>query len=135
MNDTRSTTFWVIAGLALLWNLMGLLAFVGEMNMTAEMIAELPAEQQALYAAKPAWVDIVFGLSVISGVLACVLLLLKKPIAHTLFWVSLVAVIAQTVYVVFLSGAIELNGVAAAALPCAILLVAVFLVWYSKKFT
>ena len=135
MTDSRTKAFWIIAGLAFVWNLLGLSAFVAEMSITAEMISQMPQAEQALRAATPSWVNIAFGIAVIAGTMGSILLLMKKAVAHAVFWISLLAVIAQMGYVFLLSDALSIYGPESAIMPSMILVVAALLVWYSKRFS
>ncbi|MEO6519139.1 MAG: hypothetical protein ABIO17_09130, partial [Pseudoxanthomonas sp.] len=63
----RRWTFWVIAFVALLWNLIGVSIFVMQMQLTPEMVAAMPAPQREVYAATPAWINLAFGIAVIAG--------------------------------------------------------------------
>ena len=65
------TWFMVVGVLALLWNLMGLMAFVAQMFITEEMIEQMPVEQQPFYNDTPMWANIAFGVAVVFGVLGC----------------------------------------------------------------
>ena len=71
--------FYFVAFISLLWNIMGLLAFVIQMTMTPEAMAQMSPDQIKLYESTPAWLDCVFGFAVVSGVIGCLLLLIKKP--------------------------------------------------------
>ena len=76
-----STKFYIIAVLALIWNLMGVGAYLVQAFMTDEMIATLPEEQQAEFLVEhPAWYTALFALAVFGGALACILLLARKKI-------------------------------------------------------
>ena len=55
--------FIVTAALAVVWNLLGVAAFVMQISMTPEMIAELPEAQQALLESMPQWVLIAFAIA------------------------------------------------------------------------
>ena len=134
MSESRSKVFWVAIGLAFVWNLMGVAAFVAEMSITAEMIAAMSQDEQDLRAATPAWVNIAFGVAVIAGALGCLLMLMKKPVAHCILWLSLIGVLAQMSYVFLISKAFEVYGPGPAIMPGLVILVAVLLVWYSKHF-
>src|SRR3546814_11602842 len=46
---------WIVGALALLWNLVGVAAFVMQVAMPAEALGAMPAEQRAIYEAPPAW--------------------------------------------------------------------------------
>ena len=73
-----STLFWIIAIIALLWNLSGVAAFAGDILMTEEALATLTEAQQELYKSTPVWLKFVYGVAVFSGTLGCILLLMKK---------------------------------------------------------
>ena len=47
--------FWVVAVAALLWNLMGVASYLGFTTMSAEAIAKLPEDKQALLTNYPVW--------------------------------------------------------------------------------
>lgn len=96
--------FWIVAGLLLVWNLMGLAAFGYDGLMTEEAMAALPPEHAALYRARPTWVVVAFFLAVTAGTAGSVALLMLRPVAGTLFAVSLVSVILQDSWY-FLGGA------------------------------
>ena len=54
MNDNKIPVwFWILAGIALLWNVMGLYAFYTDMTITPEGIAALPADERGLYENEP----------------------------------------------------------------------------------
>ena len=123
-----SITFWVIGILALLWNLMGVSAYLFQVFATEEMIAQMPAEQQAeMMIEHPAWLTTLFALAVFSGFFGSIVLLAKKKFAYNLFIISGVCAIIQQVYILM---DIELKMY---FMPIMVILVCVFLIWYSKK--
>ena len=120
--------FWIISVLALIWNVLGIGAYLAQAYMTDEALAALPEADQAMYANLPAWYTAAFALAVFCGALGCIALLLRKKWAYMLLLISLIAVIVQMSYVIF-----SLNM--ANAMTPMIIIVALFLVWYSKKAT
>ncbi|MCU7999300.1 hypothetical protein L5M29_12795 [Shewanella sp. SM95] len=82
MNIKAPLWFYFVATLSLLWNIMGLMAFVMQMTMTPDALAQMSPDQIKLYETTPIWVDAVFGFAVVSGVLGCLLLLFRKLIAY-----------------------------------------------------
>lgn len=127
-----TTAFWVIGIIALLWNIMGVLAYIGQAYMSDAQLSLLPEGDQAYYANIPAWVTAAFAIAVFSGAFGCIGLLLKKKWANSLFMLSLLAVLAQFVYNFFIQDAVSMSGTRI-IMPIVVILVAVFLVWYSKK--
>jgi len=121
-------SFWVTGLFMLVWNLMGCINFLIQMN--PEMIDSYRDTEQAIIQARPVWATISFAIAVFGGALACVVLLLRRTLSYYLFIVSLLGVIITTIHtvgidVVFSVG--EIIGII--VMPNA---VAVFLVWYSK---
>ena len=74
--------FWVIAGCALIWNLMGFVIFYGETFQQEAVIAGFEPAQQEWMRSTPRWIYVVFGLSVGTGIVGSVLLLTKKKKLH-----------------------------------------------------
>lgn len=126
--------FWIIAILALLWNIMGVLAYLAQAYITDEAIASLPEAEQSFYNNMPAWATAAFAIAVFAGALGCILLLLRKKIASILFILSLIGIVMQTTYNFFLQDFIVLSG-SRMVMPILVLLVAIFLIWFSKKAT
>lgn len=126
------TWFWVVSIAALLWNLMGVMAYLADAFMTAEALAQLSQEQQNLYEARPAWVTAAFAIAVWGGLLGSIALLLRKAWALTLFVISLIGVLAQNLYQFFLSNTFEVLGSAAMAFPILIISSSILLVVFSK---
>lgn len=125
--------FWIIGIVALIWNLMGVYAYLQQAYMSAEDLAALPAEQQPLYENIPAWVTGAFAIAVFGGALACILLLMKKKLATTVFLISLIGIIFQMVYNVFMSKAMEVYGPGGIIMPVMVLVIGIFLWRYAKK--
>ena len=109
--------FWIVAVVALLWNALGIMAYLMRAYMTDEAIAALPQEQQVYLQNQPAWYMGVFATAVFAGTLGSLLLLLRKALAYWVFVVSLVCVVAQWSYDIFMvdySPAFESSGLAMA---------------------
>ncbi|MEE9407369.1 MAG: hypothetical protein V3V28_04755 [Polaribacter sp.] len=121
-------TFWIIGIIALLWNLMGVSAYLFQAFATEEMIAEMPPEQQVeMMIEHPVWLTTLFALAVFSGFFGCILLLARKKIAYYLFILSGICATIQQVYILM---DIELNMY---FMPIMVIIVCIFLIWYSKK--
>lgn len=127
-----TTGFWVISIIALIWNLMGVMAYLGQAYMTDEMIAMLPENQQELYTNIPTWYTAAFAVAVFGGVLGCILLLLKKKLAKTVLLISFIGVIIQMYYNFFVSNSMEVYGPGGAIMPIMVIIISVFLIWFAK---
>jgi len=93
-----ATSFWVISALALIWNLMGVIVYLGQAFMTDDMKAMIPKDQLAIIENTPAWATAAFAIAVWFGLLGSILLLTRKKIAKTVFIISLLGVLGQLVY-------------------------------------
>jgi len=118
-------SFWVICIVALIWNIMGSINFIMQMN--PEMVAKFSEEAQSLITSRPMWATIAFAVAVFGGVFAEVLLLLKKAVAYYLFITSLLGVIVTNIHTFQVSSAIDIWVGSLMSL-----VIAVFLIWYSK---
>ena len=124
--------FWIIAIVCLIWNLMGVLAFVGQVSMTPEMIEALPEEQRTMYAPTPAWYKIAFALAVFGATLGCIALLIRKSWAIPLFVISLLGIIAQMYYSFFVSKSLDVYGPGEIIMTVMIIGIGIFLIWFAK---
>ena len=127
------TMFKVIAGVAVLWNVMGLIAYVGEMMASPEIVAELTEAEAALRLNVPIWSTAAYAIAVHAGTLGSIGLLIRKAWAAPVLVLSLAAVVVQQSYIFFMSDAVEVLGMTKMILPAVVLIVAIFLVWYSRS--
>jgi hypothetical protein len=125
-------TFWIIGIAALIWNLMGVSAYLGQAYMTNEALKILPKAEQIYYTNIPAWVTAAFAFAVFGGTIGCILLLIKKKFAIQLFLLSLLGVLTQFVYNFFIQDYMEVS-ISNSIMPIIVIGVAAFLLWYSKK--
>ncbi|MCK8520241.1 hypothetical protein M0D21_01610 [Aquimarina sp. D1M17] len=123
--------FWVIAVLTLVWNIMGVMAYLGQAYMPAEALAVLPQNEQDFYNNMPAWVTAAFAIAVFSGTLGCIALIFRKKWAYSLFIISIIGVIGQTTYNLFIQDYVELSGVRI-IMPIMIIVIGIFLIWFSN---
>jgi len=79
-------SFWVICIVALIWNVMGSMNFIMQTN--PEIVANYPEAAQSLIASRPLWATIAFVIAVFGGVLAEILILLKKSVTYYFFVAS-----------------------------------------------
>ena len=125
--------YWVAAIVFLLWNLMGVGSFFAQVLMTDETMQALPIAEQELYKSYPLWTFFTFALAVFGGTLGCIGLLLKKKWARSMFIVSLIGIIPQMTYVIFIANTAEVYGPSGLIMPVMIVAVGFFLVWYSSN--
>ena len=133
MSENKSPTwFMVVAILALLWNLAGVGAFVGQMMMTPEQMAAMSEAERMGYENYPMWAMIAFAIAVFAGSLGCVALLIKKAWAYEVFILSCVGIVVQNIYNIFILGAMDIHGPVAIVMPLFVLGVGIYLIILSK---
>ncbi|MEO0574194.1 MAG: hypothetical protein AAF004_01940 [Pseudomonadota bacterium] len=128
-----ATWFWIVSGLALLWNLLGVAAYLMQVTMTPAAIAALPAAEQALYVTIPAWATAAFAVAVFAGTIGCVALLLRRRVSQLIFVFSLVGIVAHVSYNVLMSDATSVYGPTAMVLPITVLAVGIFLMRFARS--
>jgi len=124
--------FWAIGAAALIWNVMGVINFFWQMN--ADALAAMPESHRAIVEGRPAWATGGFAIAVFGGALGCLLLLLRKSAAYYLFIASLLGVIAQLIHTLGIaSSTIDFSPFDILMIILMPLVVAAFLIWYSKQ--
>ena len=129
----RPMSFWVVAVLALLWNLVGLLSFYTHFTAGPDAIATWPEAQQQIVAATPGWIFVPFAIATIGGVLGAFGLLLGKRWAEPVLLLSLLGILVQFGSVYAITPTWALTGIGGAVLPLCIALFGFFLWWYARK--
>jgi hypothetical protein len=133
-NDKPTSAFWIISVLALLWNIMGVAAYLGQAYMTDEVLKALSEGEQAYYENVPAWVTAAFAIAVFAGAFGCVGLLMRKKWATILFVISIIAVIAQSTYNLIIQKFMEVP-LQHMIWSIVVIVIAIFLVWFSSNAT
>lgn len=125
--------YWIVGVVALLWNLLGVNAYLQQAYQTEGFLAAYNEEQLALLDSTPAWITALFALSVFSGAIGSLLLLLRKKLAVPLLFLSFVTAFIQMCYSFFATNSAELFGtMQGIVMPIFIIVFSAFLVWYSK---
>ena len=127
-----TSAFWIISVLALLWNIMGVVAYLGQAYMTDEVLKALSEGEQSYYNNVPAWITGAFAIAVFAGVFGCVGLLIRKKWAVILFVISIIAVIAQSTYNLYIQKFMEVP-LQHMIWSLVVILIAIFLVWFSRN--
>ncbi len=121
-------SFWAIGAVALIWNVMGVINFLVQMN--ADALASFPESHRAIIEGRPAWATGGFAIGVFGGALGSLLLLLRKPAAFYLFIASLLGVIVTMIHTIGMAGSLGPFEISMMILMP--LVVAALLIWYSK---
>ncbi len=121
-------SFWVIAAVALVWNLMGAMNFIMQMN--PEMVASMPETHRAIIDSRPIWATAGFAVGVFGGAIGGLLLLLRKSLAVYVFIASLIGVVVTMVHSLGLE--IQFSAFERVMMVFMPLGVGTFLIWYAK---
>ncbi len=138
MNDNSNNkvhwSFWAISVFMLIWNVMGSANFFWQINATAEALAAFPETHRAIIEGRPIWATAGFGIGVIIGSLGCLLLLFRKSTALYFFIASLLGIIVTMIHTINVSiTTIKFNPFEIIMMIVLPLVVATFLIWYTKK--
>jgi hypothetical protein len=134
MNTITKPTplYWLISIVALFWNFMGIIAYLGQAYISDDALKMLPEENQLYFSNVPAWVTAAFAVAVFGGFLGAIGLIIRKKWAYFLFVISFLALVAQHVYNFFIQNYIEMTG-SQMILPIVTFIVALFLIYFSKQ--
>ncbi len=124
--------FWIIGGLAVLWNAAGVAAYFSEIMMSAEQFAALDPEYRELFLARPFWFTAAFAIAVFAGLVGSILLLLRKKLAVRVLILSLLGVLVQFSGYFILDGYFEYVSSQGWLMPAMIVAVAALLVFFSR---
>jgi len=137
MNTTSrnkpSIGFWIASIVGLLWNLLGVNAYLQQAYKVESYRAEFNEQQLAIMDNFPAWVTAAFAIAVFAGAFGCIALLMRKKIAKLLLVLSLLGVIVQFSYELFMTNASDYYNSFAWIMTIMIPIVSIFLIWVSKK--
>ncbi len=131
--DKPPRWFKVVAVVALLWNVLGCIAFFSDLRLSPDDLAKLPEAQQALYAMRPGWAVAATALAVFGGVMGCIGLLSRKKWAFALLGLSLIGIVVQDFGLFVLAGGASLAGPVAFVMQGIVLAVGIGLVLLSRK--
>jgi hypothetical protein len=125
-------SFWVLAAFALIWNALGSLNYLGQMN--ADLVATMPETHRAIVEGRPAWATGGFAVSVFAGALGGLLLLFRKLAAFYLFVASLLGAMVTMIHTIDVATSkIDFSTSEVGVMILSPLIVAAFLIWYSKQ--
>lgn len=125
--------YWIIAILALLWNLAGVGAYLAMTMVPAQEFAEAYGQDFAdILASKPAWATGAFAIGVFGGVLGCLGLLIRTSWARILFILSFLGVIIHNIWG-FMAGSFNAVGTGDKIMTFAVMIICIFLIWFSSR--
>ena len=125
--------FGIVAIVALLWNLLGVMAYVMQVTMSPEALAALPEDQRLLQDMTPAWATGAFAVAVFGGALGSLALILKKSWAMPILMLSLMGVVVQMFHSLFMSNSFAVFGPGGMVMPVMVMAVALYLVFLATQ--
>ncbi len=133
-SDSGAPKWFLIVGIiALIWNLLGVFAYIMQQTMSPADIAALSDAERTLRETTPAWANAAFAIAVHGGALGCLALVFKKSWALPLLVLSLAAVLVQMVHAFFISNSIEVFGPGGMIMPVMVIVIAVYLVFLARS--
>jgi hypothetical protein len=134
LNGKPPTSYYIVAGAFLIWNLIGLTFYYLQVTMTPEaMAASLTLEQAAFMNNEPTWATAAYAIAVNAGVIGALLLLFRKSLARPLFILSFIAVLLQDLNAFVLTDAVAVWGTSGLYLPAVVIVICVIEIWYSSS--
>lgn len=130
-----STWFWIVGGISMIWNLLGVMAYIMQVTMSPEALQALPENERTLIESVPAWATSAFAIAVWGSTLGCILLLMRKKLATAVLFLAFAGILVQMYYNLFMSKSMEVYGPGGLAMPIMVLVFGVFLIWLSRKST
>ena len=103
MDRTGSTvqvpiSFWVVAGLGVVWNGFAVLAYWLTATHDAQTMAQTPPAMARALAVTPTWALAAWGLAVIAALAGSLLLVFRRKLAVPAFATSLAGLLVLTFY-------------------------------------
>ena len=99
--------FFALSGFGLIWNALGVAAFLGQITMD---LSTLPEAERLFFEQRPTWATAGFGIAVVSGVLGCLALLLRRSWAFPMLALCIAGILAQSFHSIALTNSIEVFG-------------------------
>lgn len=131
-SNTPPRMFYIVSAVALVWNLIGISAYVQQATLSPEALAQIPELQRTFFETRPAWATSAFAIAVNGGALGCVLLLLRKALAYYMFMLSLLGVAVQSLHSWVLSNGLEVFGSGGVIVALPVWIVGIYMIWYAK---
>jgi len=133
LNGTPPISFYIVAGVFLFFNVTGLIFYYQQMTLTPQMLQGLNASTIAFMEATPVWATSGYAIAVNAGVVASIVLLLRKAWALPVYIVSFAGVLTQDFDAFVLRDAVGVWGSSAYYVPSVVLVMCLVEIWYSRS--
>ena len=118
--------FRLVALLAAVWNAFGVAMYLSSVGMFGDPMAGLSEAERAAASSIPPLITSAFAIGTLTGLIGSVGLLARKAWAQPVLIVSLIALLVLEGWILFLSGAVEMFGL---AVPIMVSAGAILLAW------
>lgn len=126
LHASPPTWFRMVALVAVVWNAFGVVMYLSSVGVFGDPMAGLSEAERAAAASIPAWITAAFAIGTFAGLIGSFGLLFRKAWAVPVLILSLVALLVLEGWIVFLSGALEMFGL---AVPVMVSAGAILLAW------
>lgn len=133
LNGTPPISFYIVAGVFLFFNVTGLIFYYQQMTLTPQILQGLDAPTIAFMEATPVWATSGYAIAVNAGVVASIVLLLRKAWALPVYIVSFAGVLTQDFDAFVLRDAVGVWGSSAYYVPSVVLVMCLVEIWYSRS--
>jgi hypothetical protein len=133
LSTNPPTSYYVIGGVFLVWNLIGLMFYYQQMTLTPEALSSMGEEMIAFMEATPVWANSGYAIAVNVGVIASIALLLRKSWAFPLYGLSFAGVLTQDLDAFVLRDVVAVWGSSSYYLPSIVILICAAELWYSRS--
>lgn len=124
---------WLVAALAVLWNSVGAFDYLMTETRNPSYMGSFTPQQLAYFYGLPTWVIASWAIGVWGGLLASILLLVRRRFAIPVFCLSLTGMVGTFVHNYALSDGFQiLGGMKAATFSTVIVIIGVALLLYAR---
>jgi len=125
---------WIVGILALLWNAFGCYDYLMTVIGDQAYLAKMSTDQLTYMDSLPSWLTAFWALGVWGGLVGSILLLMRNRYSVWAYGLSFIGAIVGMGYQMFVvKMPASMTGGAMAFLPWVIIIVAAFLLWYSRS--
>lgn len=125
-STSRPGWFGAVAVLAMIWNAFGVAMYLSSVGVFGDPMAGLSETERAAAGSIPSWITAAFAIGTFAGLVGSIGLLLRKAWAQPMLILSMVALLVLEGWIVFLSSAVEIFGL---AVPIMVSAGAILLAW------
>ncbi len=133
LNRNPSAAFYIIAGVFTTWNLIGLMLYYQHMSTPPEAFASLGPAKAAFIINTPVWANAAYATAVTFGVIASILLLLRKSWALPAYLISFASILVQDFESFVVRDVVAIFGNEAFIVPPLVLVIAIVEIWYARS--